>query len=445
MVLKREIVKNWSLSFERKCEVFYPNKVQCLKDLLISLNKTDKKCSIKGSGMSYNDQIFCNSGIIIDLKNFNKIISINEKKKIIEVQSCCTFKTLLNDIIPRGFTIGGVAGSDRISIGGALNNYVHGKDSKHFGSFLNNVVEINVLLTDGTEKRLTKEQIPSILSFGLFYIILSIKLKLIPIESRVVKTKRLYFNNMREMLDLMQNNDSYFLYGWMDFFSKTNRGFLEFADIVKKKNSLNIYRARKINIIFKVFNNISFLLKFFMNKFFISIFNSFIFHLSKKKINNYVDLYDYYFPLNNIHINKFFINGIIEIQIIIEEKNFLESFKKLKEILNKYNIYSYFMGIKYQKKENVKMAYYKNGISFSIVFHNLTTKFSQFSSFISELNDLIKKKKIYVNLTKDFVLNNLSINKDEKDLYIKIKKKYDKNNILQSLFSKRMGLDEEIT
>ena len=103
------------------------------------------------------------------------------------------------------------------------------------------------------------------------------------------------------------------------------------------------------------------------------------------------------------------------------------------------------MGIKYQKKENVKMAYYKNGISFSIVFHNLTTKFSQFSSFISELNDLIKKKKIYVNLTKDFVLNNLSINKDEKDLYIKIKKKYDKNNILQSLFSKRMGLDEEIT
>ena len=99
------------------------------------------------------------------------------------MESGCELGSIIKLINKKKYTIGAIAGAHGISIGGAVTNNVHGKDSKFFGAFLNNIIEIKVLLTDGKEKIIKKKDIPKILNFGLFYIITEVKLKLLKIKS----------------------------------------------------------------------------------------------------------------------------------------------------------------------------------------------------------------------------------------------------------------------
>jgi hypothetical protein len=171
-----------------------------------------------------------------------------------------------------------------------------------------------------------------------------------------------------------------------------------------------------------------------------SILNNMIFFLVKKFNKKIIKLYDFYYPLQNIDLNKLFIGGIIELQILIKEKNFEKNYFLLKKLLKKYKISSYFMGVKCQRNENLKLSYYQKGLSFSIVFSENKTNDKNFQKFKSSLKKLLNKKKIYLNLTKDHLFDDLKDINKNKSLFLKYKKKYDKNNMLQSNFGKRHKL-----
>ena len=177
-----------------------------------------------------------------------------------------------------------------------------------------------------------------------------------------------------------------------------------------------------------------------MNRWIVSIVNKIIIYTAKKSRSNIISLYNYYYPLKNINLNKIFNEGVMELQILIEEKNFNDIFKKLKIIMNKYNIPSYFMGIKFQKKDNFKLSFNRYGYSFSIVFSKKVTHNPQYNLFIKELKKLIFKKEIFLNLTKDFSINNMEYIKKNKKNFLYYKRKYDKKNILYSDFAKRHNL-----
>ena len=56
------------------------------------------------------------------------------------------------------------------------------------------------------------------------------------------------------------------------------------------------------------------------------------------------------------------------------------------------------------------------------------------------LKKLLDNQIIFLNLTKDHLFDNLKVVKNNKSLFLKYKKKYDKNNMLQSNFGKRHKL-----
>ena len=150
--LKERILENWALTYKSKQRIFTAKTENDLKHIIKFAHKNKLQISIKGSGQSYNEQSFVKNGVTIDMIAMNRINTIDINNKWLIVQSGCLISEALKIIILKGFTIGAIPGSDKVSFGGAFINFVHGKDSKTFGSFINNIIEIKVILTNGKIK-----------------------------------------------------------------------------------------------------------------------------------------------------------------------------------------------------------------------------------------------------------------------------------------------------
>ena len=60
----------------------------------------------------------------------------------------------------------------------------------------------------------------------VFFILLQRFFKLLKIKSDKILTK-ITFNNLKEMELILSTNQDPFMYGWIDFYSKDNRGYIE--------------------------------------------------------------------------------------------------------------------------------------------------------------------------------------------------------------------------
>ena len=277
--LKERILENWALTYKSKQRIFTAKTENDLKHIIKFAHKNKLQISIKGSGQSYNEQSFVKNGVTIDMIAMNRINTIDINNKWLIVQSGCLISEALKIIILKGFTIGAIPGSDKVSFGGAFINFVHGKDSKTFGSFINNIIEIKVILTNGKIKVIKRKNIPKILSFGLFFIVISLKIKLVKIRSNIIKTEKFFFDNINEMTEIIKSKQADFQYGWMNLLSSKNYGFIEVGNFYQRKKKVTI----KKKSIFEYFLKFDFFIKYFVNNFFVKIFNKLVFISLKKK------------------------------------------------------------------------------------------------------------------------------------------------------------------
>ena len=71
------------------------------------------------------------------MKNFNRILHFDEKKKLITVESGITFAEFLNFTLSFGLWITQIPGYPFITIGGAVASNVHGKSGGEHGTIRN--------------------------------------------------------------------------------------------------------------------------------------------------------------------------------------------------------------------------------------------------------------------------------------------------------------------
>ena len=82
-------INSWNLTYHQKVLVVYPLNLNELKDIIKILKKKKKTFIIKTGECSYDSKsiLFDEDGVVISLKNFNKIIKLNKKKEIVSVES----------------------------------------------------------------------------------------------------------------------------------------------------------------------------------------------------------------------------------------------------------------------------------------------------------------------------------------------------------------------
>ena len=116
-------------------------------------------------------------------------------------------------------------GGGDVSVGGAVSNNVHGKDSFKNGNFGKNIKSIKILKSDGTFNLFENndEELNYIVSgIGLLGIITEVTLKLVKLTSNYVEHKNVIHKNIEEVIEYQElNHNKYdFAVSWIDCFAK---------------------------------------------------------------------------------------------------------------------------------------------------------------------------------------------------------------------------------
>ena len=222
-----------------ECYSFYPSTIDECKNIIKIANDKKKTICLRGNGLSYADQITNKNNIVLNLNNINSIISWDSEKGIIKAQTGVTFGQIFILTMLDGWTLPCCPGSMDITIGGAISNNVHGKDSYKMGNFGNNVISFKLLTSEGkifnVDSIKYKDLFNAVIGgMGLIGIVIEAEIKLKKIASPFVQSKSTLSKNLNNTIEIFENiKDKYdFSVGWSDCFPNNNklgRGFVSYA------------------------------------------------------------------------------------------------------------------------------------------------------------------------------------------------------------------------
>lgn len=113
-----------------------------------------------GNGRSYGD-VCCNStGTLIESRGASRIFAFDAARGRIACESGVLLADLQRLLIPHGWFLPVVPGTELVTVGGAIANDVHGKNHHRQGSFGDHVRWLEVLQSDGTRTRCGPAQFP---------------------------------------------------------------------------------------------------------------------------------------------------------------------------------------------------------------------------------------------------------------------------------------------
>lgn len=111
----------------------------------------------RGMGRSYGDPTNNAGGLVIDMRELNKIHDIDPDTAIVDVDAGVTLDQLMKAALPYGLWVPVLPGTRQVTIGGAIGPDIHGKNHHSAGSFGNHVLSMELLVADGRVLHLEPE------------------------------------------------------------------------------------------------------------------------------------------------------------------------------------------------------------------------------------------------------------------------------------------------
>jgi len=122
-----------------------PKSIEELRHIVVH---ADKPVAIAGGKYSMGGQVWCEHGIMIDMKHFNHITGFDLQEKTIRVQSGACWSDVQKFLLPYNLTVQVMQSFNDFTVGGSLAVNVHGRDQH--GQIINTVKSMTVLLADGS-------------------------------------------------------------------------------------------------------------------------------------------------------------------------------------------------------------------------------------------------------------------------------------------------------
>lgn len=231
-------------------DVVMPTSIAEIQKIIKEAQQKGLKISISAGKHSMGGQQFGTGTININMSSFNKILGLDEKKGIVEVESGTEWPELIKWLHNKQTgkkTIWGIrqkqTGADKLSIGGALSSNVHGRGLTMHPIIAD--VESFTLINDKGEiincDRSHNAELfkLAIGGYGLFGVIATVKLRLMPVT---VLQREVKIINVEEFVPLAsQKIQQGYLFGDFQFDIDSNsplflkRGIYSFYKPVNKK------------------------------------------------------------------------------------------------------------------------------------------------------------------------------------------------------------------
>jgi decaprenylphospho-beta-D-ribofuranose 2-oxidase len=208
----------------------------------LTTNENGKKLISRGAGLSYSAASFCEGVLSVEHSAFNRVIDFDSEHHVVEVEPGIELSTLHNFLSSRGLFLPIQPGHGRITVGGCIAADVHGKNHAKDGTFINQVVELNLFHPDHGLITLSPEVEPELFrltcgGYGLTGHIVRAKLRARPLNASGVRLNVVPVQGallgVKHLASMALGAD--FAYTWHDFMDTTSsfgRGYIFLSNFV---------------------------------------------------------------------------------------------------------------------------------------------------------------------------------------------------------------------
>lgn len=102
-----------------------------------------------GNGRSYGDVCLNAGGVLWGMSGLDRFIEFDADAGVIECEAGVMLKDIIDVVLPRGWFLHVVPGTQFVTVGGAIANDVHGKAHHSAGSFGHQTLSFQLVRTDG--------------------------------------------------------------------------------------------------------------------------------------------------------------------------------------------------------------------------------------------------------------------------------------------------------
>jgi len=263
----------------------------------------------RGLGRGYGDCAVNGPGITVLTQSSGKL---KLKDGVLEVNSGVSIDEVLRFCVPLGYFIPVTPGTKFVTIGGAIAADVHGKNHHKDGSFGSFVIELDLMIADGSIQRISPSNNSRLFwatvgGMGLTGVILNAKVQLTAIKTSKILGTNIVCKNLEELMNEMVRADDYAKYSvaWVDTLAlgkNLGRSILSIGDHAAETDLGR--KLRKAPLQYSSKQLISFPRIAFsgvINRFTVRLFNALWFYKAKfTKKKKLVSFDSFFYPLDGV-------------------------------------------------------------------------------------------------------------------------------------------------
>ena len=401
----------------------------------------------RGLGRAYGDAALnCDSGVILGEK-MSAFLDFNAQTGVLHAQGGASFAAILETFVPRGYFLPVAPGTKFITLGGAIACNVHGKNHHIDGSISGFVEEIELLTASGEILTLSRHDLAeefwaTIGGMGLTGIILSAKMRLMPIETAFIRVSTTRTQNLDETLAQFGREGEFrYSVAWLDCLavgenlgrSVLIRGDHAAPDEISEGEPLAFPTPKKRGIPLDFPD-------FALNSTSVKAFNA-LYFASHPDATKIVPFEPFFWPLDAVlGWNRIYgARGFIQYQCVLPHETSRDGLRKLLETISKSGRAPFLAVLKVLGENDDSM------LGFPLSGHALSLDLAASDGiveFAQKLDEIVWEFGGRVYLAKDATLSAPALRKmvPRLDEFERVKRRLDPQNRFQSSLSRRLEI-----
>ncbi|HSV28218.1 MAG TPA: FAD-binding oxidoreductase [Candidatus Omnitrophota bacterium] len=450
MTLTPGILTGWARRHRAGCLVARPADSGEAAAIVRSCAERGWTIVPRGHGCSYTGNALNDGNVVLDTGGLDRIIGFDADTGIVTAEAGVSLARIVDLALPLGWVPGGVPGSPSVTVGGAIGNNVHGKDSFSAGPFGNAVRRVAVLEADGEIRHYTPadEAFRHIIGgFGLLGIVVEADIQLRKVRGPMVESRVVAFRDLAELADLFETHrgDTDLMLGWVDAFSPQGRGSLELGNFVAAPAGRTIPPvAGRPERFFGLLppGPIYPVARPLMSGLVMRAHNEAKYRADKGGKTSCVDFGSHVFPLAFTvpDVAALFPGGLIEAQVLIPAGGAVATHSAILALCRDHGAQSWLCSAKRCSADGFPLSFAGDGISLSICIPGRRARARDFEAFYRRLVDTVAEAGGLINLSKDEFMRPHDIRRlyPGLDPFLAFKARHDPETRFSSDFHRRL-------
>jgi len=200
-------------------------------DAVAAVLKSTAPGIARGMGRSYGDVAMNPGGVLWDATGMNRLLHFDRANGILQCEAGITLHEIQRVILPQGWSLPVIPGTQFVTVGGAIANDVHGKNHHRYGSFGNQVIALTLQRSSGELLTCSATEncdhfAATIGGLGLTGVVLAAALQLRRIAGGWLDTQTIAFTGLDAFFTLAAESEADWEYtvAWIDCVARHQRG-----------------------------------------------------------------------------------------------------------------------------------------------------------------------------------------------------------------------------